>query len=99
MNLLAPRPDFATQDSFLHAVLGLVSASRSAHASLPKLSEQKTSSGVSIDEDFVLFALLGAIALGRKVDDVAARLIADPVHESEESPTIGGFESIEDLLR
>lgn len=100
MSLLDPRPDFVSQDDFLHAALGLLAVSRRTLATAAKVVAAPGGAPDGDDEpDDLLYAALGAIALSVQVERALRAGAAGP-HEPEAAlPVPGGFDQIEDLLR
>lgn len=101
VDLAARRPDFAGQNLFLQAVLGLVSASRGLGGILARHSDADGASApIDVASDPALAAALGVVALReRLLLHLASALSAPPPIQASEPPAAASPRALRPLLR
>ncbi|WP_437963108.1 hypothetical protein WMF04_25555 [Sorangium sp. So ce260] len=106
MSVTAPELDFETHDGFLHAVLGLLGASReiaylasaAAAAGRPAGEEGHVPEDGGA-EDAVLLALLGILSLGGRAQQIAETWAEGPPPAEGSPPAKAAFRPVADILR
>ena len=107
MTLFDPQPQFAENDPFIHALLGLVQVNSTVDAliKLAVIGREKPEppgesiEGCAISADETTLAVLGLISLHK----ITSKVVTDWANEYpltiDSEPAPFGFEEIEDLLR
>ncbi|KYF93336.1 hypothetical protein BE20_09630 [Sorangium cellulosum] len=106
MSVTAPELDFDTHDGFLHAVLGLLGASReiasladAAAAAVGRTGDGGPVSGHGEAEDAVLLALLGVLSLSGRAQRIAETWADGASPPEGPPPATVPVQPVEDLLR
>ncbi|WP_437322384.1 hypothetical protein [Sorangium sp. So ce394] len=106
MSVTVPELDFDTHDGFLHAVLGLLGASReiasladAAAAAGGRTGDGGPVSGDGEAEDAVLLALLGVLSLSGRAQRIAETWAEGASPPEGPPPARVPVRPVEDLLR
>lgn len=106
MSVIAPELDFETHDGFLHAVLGLLSASREIESLAGPTAAVGRPAGEGGHvpeeggaEDAVLLAILGILSLGGRVQRIAETWAEGPPPADRSPPANVAVRPVADILR